>query len=184
MSTLVTDSKSKSGKKYLVVIIIVAVIVVSSVVVYRFSDDIFGNSLGSDHQHARFKVFLEGQAFNFSPTKYPEYRKANDFIFLDKSDWVIHRFTPGATLETFFQSLGMEFNSSCFKLDDQPRTKFDRTDYCNDGDKTLKFYVNSELNEEYEKYVIMDNDLSLISYGDQTVKAINQQLGTLKSPPV
>ena len=39
--------------------------------------------------------------------------------------------------------------------------------YCNGGGKTLKFFVNGQPNDGFEKYVFKDSDRLLISYGGQ-----------------
>ena len=176
------STKSKNDKKRFTIVIVIAVIVISSALVFRFSDDIFGNPPGSEHIHAHFKVFLDGQAVEFNPFKNPEFSNANELIFMENSDWVIHRFAKEATLKTFFESMGFQFNSTCFVLS-EPHLKFDRTSYCIDDVNTMKFFVNGKPNEEFENYVIHEGDKILISYGNQTDKAIRDQLATLGSVP-
>ena len=51
--------------------------------------------------------------------------------------------------------------------------------YCNDGDKTLKVYVNGEPNEEYDTYLMGDLDKILISYGSETEEEIQEQLDSI-----
>jgi hypothetical protein len=53
------------------------------------------------------------------------------------------------------------------------------TNYCNEGDKTLKFFVNGVSNNAYDRYVLRDGDRILISYGSETEEQIQQQLNTL-----
>lgn len=174
-------------RRWLTIIIIFSIVLISVVLLVRFSDDLFGTTpypgvekIGSDHQHASFMVYLEGGNLNLSPTKYPHYSKANEYIFLENDPKIIHRFATGATLGIFFESLGMKFNSTCFIL---PEPLDGKTDYCESGDKTLKFYVNKQLNFEYEKYVIKQKDKILISYGNETEDIIDRQHGTLKRLP-
>ena len=120
--------------------------------------------LGSAHIHADFKVFINGNAINFADKKY--YMKSS-FIHVDdnqnKEDasGVLHMHATGVPLWIFFDSVEMEFNKDCLSLPTGER-------FCNDGKKTLKFYVNGKFNDKYEKYVFSDLDKILISYGDET----------------
>ena len=192
------SKKSKlENRRYLKIAIVSAIVLVSVVIVVRFSDDIFGapspypgvGKLGSDHQNARFAVWMEGDRVSFSPRDYPKYALVNDYIFIDDIDGnTIHRFATSVSLEIFFESFGMKFNSNCFIInddtDDVHNRKFNRIEYCNEGDKTLKFYVNKELNTEFEKYVLEEGDGILITYGNETEEEINmQQFDSLKITP-
>lgn len=183
------QNKSKNENKRYLIIIVSAIVIVSVVLVVRFSDDIFSapspypgvGKLGSEHVHAEFKVYIETHQINFNFDAHPEYKKASEYIFLENNDHIIHRFATGATLGMFFESLGMKFTSSCFILD---KPLLNNTEYCNNGDHTLKFYVNEEPNYEYGKYVIMEGDRILISYGNQSEKAIKGQLNSVGAVPV
>jgi hypothetical protein len=185
---MVGDSASKSSsKRNLYIAIIAAVVIVSIVAVIRYSD-VFAppspypgvGKPGSEHVHASFMVYIEGGAVDFSPKKSPHYSKANEYIFLENDARTIHRFATNATLGMFFESLGMKFNSTCFIL---PEPLNGKTDYCESDDKTMKFYVNNELNVEYEKYVIKERDRILISYGNENERAIDAQLGSIRGLP-
>jgi len=176
----------------LIIAAVSATAILSVGVFYGF--DIFGlqspypgvGKPGSEHVHATFKVYVEGESLYFSSQNNPEYVKASEYIFLEDAPQIIHRFAKGATLGMFFEAMGLEFNSSCIKLDkpimgfNSTVTRFSgKTEFCNEGDKVLKFYVNGKLNEEYEKYVINDGDKILPSYGIHTEKSIKSQLNTL-----
>lgn len=170
-----TQNKSKTLNKQLIIIIIVSVLIVSSVLAFRFSDNLFGDSLGSDHQHALFRVIIEDQRVSFDLNENPQYIHGNEYILMESVPYLIHRYSVGATLEMFFEGLGMEFTDSCFKLD-KPLLNTSRTEYCNEGQKTLKFYVNGVANDEFEKYIPMDEDHVLIIYGDQSEEVINEHI--------
>lgn len=128
--------------------------------------------LGDVHEHADFKVYLNGTAFDFAQDKYmsTEDRKLSNFTHLHDGDGdIIHKHMTTITLADFFQSLGMRFDEECFMTDDLVQ-------YCNDGVNTLKFYVNGNENDELGDYEISDLDEILISYGDETEEEIQAQL--------
>ena len=66
----------------------------------------------------------------------------------------------------------MKFTATCFVLDEP---YIEQTEFCNEGDKTLKFLVNSFSNEEYENYIIKNGDRFLITYGSQTDEVVDMR---------
>ncbi len=114
--------------------------------------------LGDVHKHADFKLYVNGEAFNFSQEKYmtTENRTLSPFIHLhDLEGEVIHQHITGATLAEFFESFGMAFNNTCFALDNGNA-------FCG-GE--LKMFVNGRLNNEFGNYEFNDLDKILITYG-------------------
>lgn len=182
------------NKRFLIIAIIGGIIILSSVLVIRFSDDIFYTSpypgvgkLGSDHQHARFQVIIDEYRWSSSPVLYDKYKNANEYILIEPDDGnTIHRFATGATLDIFFNSLGMQFTKDCFIVPEKTfsvhKKELGPAEYCNQGEKTLKFYINNELNDEYEQYVIQERDRVLIIYGNQTEAVTNERLQDLFTP--
>lgn len=182
------------NKWYLIIAIIGAIIILSSVLVIRFYDDIFYTSpypgvgkLGSDHQHARFAVIIDEYRISFSPNLYPKYEFANEYILLESYDGnKIHRFATGATLDIFFNSFNMQFTKDCFIVPENTieihKKELGPAEFCNSEDTPLKFYVNDELNDEYEQYVIKERDRVLIVYGNQTEERLNERLKDLETP--
>ena len=125
------------------------------------------------HEHADFKVYLYGEQYNFSQEKHMSgngTHLSEDVHLHDMDGEVMHKHANGVTLGTFFTSLKMIFNSTCFVLDNS-------TSYCNDGDKQIKLYVNSIKTLEYEKYEFKDLDKILITYGDES--GIKNQLDSI-----
>lgn len=127
--------------------------------------------IGSAHEHAALKLFINNEEpIDFSE---PRYQVQSRFIhFEDRNGVVVHRHATNVDLGFFFQSLDMEFNDQCIKL-------VDGTSYCNDGENTLKMYVNGARNNMYDEYVLKDGDRILITYGDETEEEIQSQLNTL-----
>jgi hypothetical protein len=121
------------------------------------------------HAHADFKVYLNGQAINFSQERYME---TTPFIhFHDMDGDVIHAHRDGLGLEILLESMGMRFNSTCLVTDSGES-------YCNDEENNIKFYVNGAPNGEFENYVFEDMDRILISYGPSG-EDLAQQLGSV-----
>ena len=144
--------------------------------------------LGSSHIHADWKIYINSGPLDnkfFAPLAMDMSGKStitSSFIHVDKSRGddgdpslektgdVIHMHATGVPLWIFFDSVGMEFNKDCLSLPTSER-------FCNNGKKTLKFYVNGQPNGQYEKYVFSDLDKILISYGDET--DLSQQLNSI-----
>jgi len=97
----------------------------------------------------------------------------SDLIHLhDMNGSVIHKHAKGATMKLFFGTIGMSFSSECFVLDDG-------TEYCNEGDRILRMYVNGEENPDLENYELKDLDRILITYGDLSQEELEMQLDSV-----
>lgn len=114
----------------------------------------------SHHSHADFKVFIDGDEFDFNR---PEYDTQNRYVHIHLSnqngDKVIHVHAREVRIGMFFQSLGMELSPDCFSVSSEES-------YCNEDGRQLRFFVNGEENFEFEEYVIHDLDRILVTYGD------------------
>lgn len=139
-------------KQYL---ILAAVVMVAALLFLFYGS----TNQGEFHAHADFRMYLNGKAYNFLQERYMERLEA--IHVHDMNGELIHVHERGATLGDFFSSMGMSFNSSCFILDDG-------TEYCNDGDKTLRMYINGKPNNEYNNYEMHDLDRILITYGNES----------------
>jgi len=127
-------------------------------------------SIGSTHEHADFKVYINGNTIDFSQQKY---QVASPYIHVEDGNGnLIHVHATGETIGFFFDTLGMKFNSTCFVLDTGE-------EFCNQDDRTLKFYVNDFTNNDFEKYLLKDLDQILISYGNETEEQIQSQLDSI-----
>ena len=126
--------------------------------------------LGSIHTHQDFKVYIEGQEFDFSQR---QYQVREQYVHVeDGIGETIHVHATGVTTGVFFDSLGMKFTKECF-------TMGSGKEYCNEGDKTLKLYVNGKPNEELGDYLMGDKDRFLVSYGNETEEEIQEQLASI-----
>ncbi len=162
-----------NAKNIILILLILLLVVIVSFLFIQLQKKPIDNELV--HEHADFKVFLNEQEFNFAQKKFisDENNSLNHFIHLhDLNGNIIHKHFKGVTLKQFFESMNIKFDSNCFVLDDN-------SEYCNKGNKTLKFYVNSKKNFEFEKYELQDLDKILISYGNENEEAIKQQLASI-----
>jgi len=116
------------------------------------------------HEHADFAVYLNGEKFDFTPTKYQS-SDTNpldpDAHLHDGNGDVTHKHRKGITLGYFFDTIGIKFDSQCFVTDNGKQ-------YCNTADKKLSLYVNGKENTAFGNYEFTDLDRILITYGDQT----------------
>ena len=133
--------------------------------------------VGEVHEHADFKVYLNGVVYNFSQEKYMSEgeNKLSEVVHLHDLDGeIIHKHAKGVVLGLFFKSLGMSFSQTCFSLDNG-------TSYCADKENKLFFYVNGKKNKEYEAYELKDLDRILISYGSGDKEVIKKETVTDRS---
>lgn len=122
------------------------------------------------HEHADFKVFLNGKSFDFTKDKYQssvDNPLDPEAHLHDGIGHVIHKHRKGVTLEYFFETLNMRFSNNCFVTDDG-------TEYCNNDKNTLKFIVNGKENDKFETYEFSDLDKIIISYGPKDENLDNQ----------
>ena len=160
------DNKNK-------LIIITAIILIIIIGIFYLKKDFSKiGPLGSAHEHADFRVFINGKELNFA---HPEYMVRDKYVHIeDMIGTKIHKHAIGITFGYFFKTLGFEFNKDCFILDN-------KEEYCNNDEKRLKFYVNSKMNYEYGNYEIREGDKYLVSYGDESEEEIQEQLESITS---
>ncbi len=118
--------------------------------------------LGSDHIHADFKVYINGEKINFNQEKYfvrSAFVHVEPEVNSEKTGEVLHIHAKGIPLGLFFESLGIRFYSDCFEIDDKQ--------FCNNKDNKLRFFVNNVENAQFENYVPEDLDKILITYGNE-----------------
>ena len=114
--------------------------------------------VGSTHEHSALLIFINGNVLELSKREYMIRSRPVHIENLDGA--IIHNHATGITIGHFLETLGMDFDKNCF-IDDKGNS------YCNNDDKNLKFYVNEKLNNDFDNYVIKDNDKLVISYGDE-----------------
>lgn len=125
--------------------------------------------LGSAHLHADTKVYINGQAIDFSQSKY---QLTTRYIhFEEHVGDVIHTHATGLTVGHMLESANIRVKGNCLI--------FEGAAYCDDSQRKLKFYINGKPNNEFEKHVIEDMDKILISYGDENEPELASQLSSV-----
>ena len=128
-------------------------------------------ALGLTHEHTAFRLFINGQTIDFSQ---PKYQVKSQYVHFENGDGdTIHKHATGVDIGFLFETLGIKFTSECITMDDG-------TAYCNDGNTTLKFFVNGVSNNKYNNYVPQDGDRILLSYGSESQEQIDEQLKALE----
>lgn len=124
------------------------------------------------HEHATILVRILGDKFDFSGSEFHLQDPKINFEQTEPS--LIHRHSNDAILGFLFETFGMHLSSECIVVPEGE-------EFCNDGDNSLKFYVNDEKEDDISKYLISEDDRILISYGPETEKEIAEQLEELES---
>ncbi len=162
-------------KKLFIFLAIILIVLGLSYLIYSLfsSQNIQIGTLGSTHEHADIAIYLKGERITPFP---PRYYVKSPYIHVEAgpgAGYVIHIHARNVPLKMFFNSLGMSFDSNCFRLDNG-------VSYCNDGTNTLKFYIKHEgsdweRNYEFENYRPRDLDKILITYGNESEEEIKKQ---------
>ena len=121
------------------------------------------------HVHADFLVVLNGTIMNFSKDKFMSelHNEQHSHVHLhDMNGNIIHFHEENITLETFFTSLDMNFNQTCF-------VTHENNSYCEGETNLLQMFVNGELNKEMHNYVAEDLDRILILFGNYSNSEID-----------
>ncbi len=128
--------------------------------------------LGDEHEHASLLVRIFDDKFDFSV---PSYQIKSSWIHFEESDGVtIHRHASGVTLGYLFDSLNIGIDSECYSFPDGRQ-------FCTNEDYSLKYYLNHQLVNDINDYVIQDDDRILITFGNETPEQIEEQLIELDS---
>jgi hypothetical protein len=128
--------------------------------------------LGAEHEHASLLVRIFDDKFDFAV---PSYQIKSSWIHFEESDGTtIHRHASGVTLDYLFGSLNIGIDSECYSFPDGRQ-------FCTNEDYSLKYYLNHQLVDDINDYVIQDDDRILITFGNETPEQIEEQLIELDS---
>jgi hypothetical protein len=167
----------RRNRKYMMIIIpIVAAVAAAgaaaAVLTPRGPD--FG-PLGSAHEHAVFQVVLDGQPIDFSQQKY---QVRTQYIHVEGGDGTtLHRHSSKVPVGEFFRSVNIDIRDNCFVLDNSDQ-------FCDDGGKQLRFFVNGTERASISDYVLQENDRILVIYGDEDQSELQAKFDELNSTPV
>ncbi len=128
--------------------------------------------LGGEHEHASLLVRIFNDKFDFAV---PSYQIKSSWIHFEESDGTtIHRHASGVTLGYLFDSLNIGIDSKCYAFPDGRQ-------FCTNEDYSIKYYLNHQLVDGINDYVIQDGDRILITFGNETPEQIEEQLIELDS---
>ena len=174
----ITKNKRKSNLMAAGILTLVALIIGYSGYVFVTMDaDVPGappgaGKLGGEHEHASLLVRIFDDKFDFSV---PTYQIKSSWIHFEESDGTtIHRHASGVTLDYLFGSLNIGIDSECYSFPDGRQ-------FCTNEDYSLKYYLNHQLVDDINDYVIQDDDRILITFGNETPEQIEEQLIELDS---
>lgn len=160
--------KNKEQPSYIIIILVLAIVAAAAFLFLspkKEADNGSGFcSVSPVHEHADFKVFLNGVPKDFAQEEFMEETDpvGRAKIHMEDGDGnVIHKHANGVTLGYFFSTIGMSFNSTCF-VDETGRQ------FCGGPNGTLKLVVNGAANPAFGDYEIKDEDKVLISFGSET----------------
>lgn len=131
--------------------------------------------LGSAHNHADMKVFVNGQQLNFAKSEY--YMKSrllhvDNNQNLEDAGSVLHMHAKDVPTWWFFESLSMKLGKDSLTLADGQVFK-------NENGNTLKFYLNGKRVDELGNYVFQPLDKLLISFGPENDEGIQSQIDSV-----
>lgn len=153
----------------------VAIAAVAAALAYQEINPPAPYMLGSAHEHAVFAIILEGQKIDFSQ---PRYQQASQFIHVEGGDGTtLHRHAEEVPFSLFLDSVRMDIQDDCFVHDDG-------TQFCENEDNQLRYYVNGDEVISISDYVLEEEDRLLVIYGNQTEEEIQQELELLEDTPV
>jgi len=174
----ISKSKRKSNLMAAGILTLIALIVGYSGYVFVTMDaDVPGappgaGKLGGEHEHASLLVRIFNDKFDFSV---PTYQIKSSWIHFEESDGTtIHRHASEVTLGYLFDSLNIGIDSECYSFPDGRQ-------FCTNEDYSLKYYLNHQLVDDINDYVIQDDDRILITFGNETPEQIEEQLIELDS---
>ncbi|MBI2085297.1 MAG: hypothetical protein HYT71_02170 [Candidatus Aenigmarchaeota archaeon] len=173
--TAQTDEKTKKpGMDKTKLIIYALILIIGGAAVYVFASSISSSprmgAIGSTHEHVDFKIYINGNAINFAQQKY---QLAAQYVHAENGiGTLLHKHATGVTFEDFLKTVNMDIDENCFKMDDGKK-------YCNEGDKTLKFYLNGKISDKSKTYELHDLDKLMVSYGNETEEQLKEQLASI-----
>ena len=149
---------------------------------YIVSLEALGNigKLDSQHIHADFAMFIEGEFIDFNKPEYTvdeflsdkfwesKHNKLTHMHGGDDNTKVIHVHATGITFQHFFHSIGIDIDESCLTTNEKER--------CSNNGERLRFYLNGIRDDFAIFKPIQDLDKLFVTFGSETQEEIDQQL--------
>lgn len=124
----------------------------------------------SQHVHADFQVFVNGQEFDFNK---PEYLLVHPLAHVESGTNninLIHAHAVGITYGHLFSTIGVELGD-CLTINDK--------DFCDTNKRIVKYYLNGKITPDLAHTLVSDEDKILISYGSESTIELQQQLNSI-----
>jgi len=174
--------RKKSLKTVIVAILAIAVLGMGTVAAVTINSspaktNVMFGGLGSAHEHAAFLIKINQNYLNFSQ---PQYQVKSQFIHVENGvGTTLHKHASEVPVGEFLKSIHMGVTNGCFIMDDGQQ-------YCKDGGKTLKFFVNGQERpvSSIMSYILNDGDHFIVIYGDESDSELGQELSMLERIPI
>lgn len=131
------------------------------------------------HVHSDFAVYINGEKFNFTQSKYMTSTNvchaANQEKHLHMHDMngdVVHSHEDGQHWSQFFDTIGFEMTDTSITTDDGK-------EYKNDGTKKWHFVVNGQEVTTIADRAFVDLDRVLFSYGDIKSQLLKTEMASV-----
>lgn len=121
---------------------------------------------------ASFAIFTNGIFRIFTDPKY--HNQSADIYIQSDNPNIVYVKKANLTWDDFFKTLPMKLEKDCL-------TTGTKQTFCNQGNYTLKFYLNGKKVDNLLTQTIKPNDQALITYGAENEIQINNQLDRLRS---
>ncbi len=155
-------------KNYLIYSVILIAVLIVIYGIFKISASSNVGSVGSAHRHADFKLYINGEAVDFSQ---PKYQLKSSYVHFEGGDGdVIHTHATGVTIGFFLQTLGIRLDENCITVNEKS---------CNDDERTLKLFVNGKRTSNPRDHEIGNLGKILVSYGNESDEQIQMQINSV-----
>ena len=177
-SYFATARRKNKNVRIIMIAVGVGIAVAIAAAVMAYSQARPYGPVGSAHVHAGFSVVLNGQEIDFSQSRYQVGSTGSQLIHMEGGDGTtLHRHATGVTIGEFLHTVRMDIADGCFVADNG-------TQYCEQGESMLRYFVNGEETDSIMDYVLEEDDRILITYGDLTEQQIQEQIDTVNDRPL
>jgi hypothetical protein len=190
----IVEKKKLPLKNYVIFIAVFLIIIAISYGIYSLvtAPQRIG-PLNSQHIHADFKLYLNGQVVDFSQNKYQlGYGSQDNYVHMENGNGnVIHVHATGIIIDDWLNSIKIHIDSNCLTMDNG-------TNYCSSQNKTLKMFIEScsavgttnttcsgwQQVAPTGNYTIQDLDKILISYGSDNSTTVTAQQNSVTNEAI
>ncbi len=182
----------KKNKKYVLfcLIVLVVVAITSYLAINTTYNNLTSFSRGPIHWHADFQIWICGNLIELEDPKNIFTNKIGSAEAHEHNDNRIHleglmKQREDALLGNFFESIGgsLSSNSISIPVNEQGSKTWINGDLCNNKEAKLYMFVNSELNNEFDSYLIKPyadvppGDEIKFVFTEKSLDEINKELG-------